>query len=225
MTMPEHNAHDGLDAKRVQDRLLEAAEELFCRRGYNETSVRDIASAAGCNLASINYYFGGKDNLYVEIWRRRLGAMRNARLASIREAMSGGGQPQLEALLKSYANSFVEPLVDGGHSCRFVNLMAREMIDPHLPPEMFLDEMVVPVMTALSDALLKICSWLSEWQVRLVILSVVGQLMHIVHAKGMFERSDHPEMPKLELTPMVDHVVRFSAAGIRAYAEETGERA
>src|SRR5512136_2655411 len=84
----------------VQDRLVGAAEELFCQRGYNETSVRDIAAIAGCNVASVNYYFGGKDNLYLEVWRRRLAFMRDTRLASIEKVMSASGEPRLEDLLR-----------------------------------------------------------------------------------------------------------------------------
>ena len=133
----------------VQDRLMEAAEDLFCRRGFNETSVRDIAAAADCNVASVNYYFGGKENLYLGIWRRRLVQMRESRLASIERVMSAGGRPRLEDLLRSHAVSFLEPLIKGDRQCRFINLMAREMIDPHLPRGMFLDEMVAPVVSAL----------------------------------------------------------------------------
>ena len=217
------NAQGGSAERGVQDRLVEAAEELFCKRGFNETSVRDIAAAAGCNVASINYYFGGKDNLYVEVWRRRLAQMRNVRLASIERIMSTGGQPQLEELLRSYANAFVEPLVDGSRSDRFITLTAREMVDPHLPRQMFVDEMIVPVMHALDEALRRICPWLEEGQTPLIILSIVGQLMHAVISRGMFERSDHPEMLDVDLGAMVDHVVRFSAAGIRAYQSGAGE--
>jgi AcrR family transcriptional regulator len=205
--------------KTVQDRLIETGEELFCRRGFNETSVRDIAAAAGCNVASVNYYFGGKDNLYLEIWRRRLASMRETRLAGIEKVMSAGGQPQLENLLKSYANSFLEPLVDGNSHCRFVNLMAHEMIDPHLPVDLFLTDMIVPVMAALNEAVLRVCPWLDETTAHMVILSIVGQLMHTVCAKELFEKGTHPELFKPDLESMVDHIVKFSAAGIRAYAD------
>ena len=44
----------------VQERLLNAAEELFCDKGFEGTSIRDIAASADCNIASVNYYFGGK---------------------------------------------------------------------------------------------------------------------------------------------------------------------
>ena len=208
----------------VQERLLGAAESRFCEQGYNKASVRDIAAAADCNVASINYYFGGKENLYVEVWRRHFASLRERRLASIDKVMSGTVQPELEELLRSHAESFLEPLVEGGRNCRFMNLMAREMIDLHLPPDMFLREMAMPVMTALGTALQTICPWLEESLVRPAILSIVGQLMQIVLAKGMFEKSDCFEAPELDLSGIVNHVVKFSAAGIRAYADGTEEK-
>ena len=220
--MPSPDIHSGHDAKGVQGRLVEAGEDLFCRHGFNETSVRDIAAAADCNVASVNYYFGGKDSLYVEIWRRRLASMRDTRLASIEKVMSGNEPAQLETLLKSYAVAFLTPMVEGGPICRFVSLMAREMIDPHLPSAMFLDEMIVPVMGALGQALQTICPWLDETGARYAILSIVGQLMHGVAAKEMFEQAGCSGMPQLELEEMVDHIVKFSAAGIRAYNEGRG---
>jgi AcrR family transcriptional regulator len=219
MAVADQNTHGEVTERSVQDRLVEAAEELFCQRGYNETSVREIAAIAGCNVAAVNYYFGGKDNLYLEVWRRRLAFMRETRLASIEKVMSAPTEPQLEDLLRSYAISFIEPLIDGSPKSRFVNLMAREMIDPHLPRDLYLQEMVAPVLDALGKALLTICPWLNPGNVSLVIFSVVGQmLMHTVCVKEMFEQSDHPELSKINLDTIVDHVVRFSAAGIRGYA-------
>jgi AcrR family transcriptional regulator len=157
-----HHSHNGTTEKGVQDRLLEAAEALFCGRGFNETSVRDIAAAADCNIASVNYYFGGKENLYVQVWRRRLAELRETRLASIERVMSGGGPPQLEDLLRSYANSFIEPLVPRSRSGRFVKLLAREMVDPHLPSEMFVTEMIVPV-TRMIRLAWQSCRWWGRW--------------------------------------------------------------
>ncbi len=219
MAAADQDTHGEVMERSVQDRLVEAAEDLFCRRGYNETSVRDIAAIAGCNVAAVNYYFGGKENLYLEVWRRRLVFMRQTRLASIEKVMSASTEPQLEDLLRSYAISFIEPLIDGSPKSRFVSLMAREMIDPHLPRDMYLREMVAPVLDALGKALLRLCPWLDQRNVSLVIFSVVGQmLMHTVCVKEMFEQSDHPELSKINLDMIVDHVVKFSAAGIRGYS-------
>lgn len=221
--MTESNVEHHLDARSAQDRLVEAGETLFCQCGFNETSVRDLAAAADCNVASVNYYFGGKDNLYVEVWRRMLTSIRGARLTSIDSVMSGGGQPQLEDLLRSYANSFLSPLVDGDQSCRFVHLMAREMIDPHLPHGMLIAEMIAPVMGALVKAVCEVCPDLQHRSARPIILSIVGQLVYTVCAMHMFEDSEDPELPPLDLNEMVEHIVTFSAAGIRGYEDRTGE--
>jgi len=225
MSDSKHRPENGPNESGVQDRLLRGAEQLFCERGFKETSVRDIAAAADCNVASINYYFGGKEKLYVAMWHRYFKILRETRLGSIEHVMSSDVRPELEELLRSYAHSFIGPLVEGGHSCRFMNLMAREMIDPHLPRDMFLEEMAVPVMTALSQALQRICPWLGQSHVHLVILSIVGQLMHAVLAKEMFEQSERYDVPNLDLGEIVDHVVQFSAAGIRACAVPTEEKA
>jgi len=223
MAALDQDTHGDVGEKSVQDRLIEAGEELFCQRGFNETSIRDIAAGAGCNVASVNYYFGGKDNLYLEIWRRRLAFMRDTRLASIEKVMSASGRPQLEDLLRSYAISFIEPLIDGSSQCRFINLMAREMIEPHLPKDLYLTEMVSPVLDAFREALQEICPWLDKSGVPMVVFSVVGQLlMHTVCVKEMFAGSSHPELSKIDLNAIVNHVVKFSAAGIRGSANGAG---
>lgn len=43
--------------------ILLAAERLFATKGFDGTSVRDIANEANVNVAMINYYFGSKDKL------------------------------------------------------------------------------------------------------------------------------------------------------------------
>ncbi|HLA57186.1 MAG TPA: TetR family transcriptional regulator [Puia sp.] len=58
-----------LSTKQLQ--LLDTAETLFSQKGYDGTSVRDIAEAAGINTAMISYYFGSKEKLMEEIFERK----------------------------------------------------------------------------------------------------------------------------------------------------------
>jgi AcrR family transcriptional regulator len=58
-----------LSSKQLQ--LLDSAELLFSRKGFDGTSVRDIADAAGINTAMISYYFGSKEKLMEEIFERK----------------------------------------------------------------------------------------------------------------------------------------------------------
>lgn len=218
--MSQDNKANSNTNKGVRDRLLDAAEELFCEHGFEGASIRDIAAAADCNIASVNYYFGGKEKLYEEVWRRHLILMRDVRIASIDKVMSkSDGKPQLEVLLKAFAEAFIGPLVDESRARRLSKLWAREMIDQHLPANMFAQEMVIPTLTAMRTALVKACPGVEESKVPFVVFSIVGQLVHVVHTKAMFEQCDEAALPRFDLAKAIDHIVEFSAAGIRAYAE------
>jgi len=205
----------------VKNRLLDAAELLFCEHGFKGTNVRDISSSAGCNIAAVNYYFGGKNNLYMDVWRRHLIPMRDARIESIERVMSKNkSQIKLEDLLKSFADTFVGPLIDKHGSSCLSRLMAREYIDRRLPANIFVDEVMTPTMNAMSDALIKTCPDLDKSKVLMVIFSLIGQLVHLVHIKMMFEQSEEElNLPVLDLTEVIDHIVKFSAAGIRSYCK------
>jgi AcrR family transcriptional regulator len=56
-------------ARNTRERLIEAARGLFAERGFHNATVRDIATRAQTNLASINYHFHSKDDLYREVMR------------------------------------------------------------------------------------------------------------------------------------------------------------
>ncbi len=57
-------------------RILMAAEKLFSELGYEGTSTRQIAKEAGANMAMINYYFGSKDGVFMEIMTNRVNEIR-----------------------------------------------------------------------------------------------------------------------------------------------------
>jgi AcrR family transcriptional regulator len=59
----------------TKDRILDAAEALFMEHGFEGTSVRLITAAAGANLASANYHFGSKEELFRAVLSRRLDPM------------------------------------------------------------------------------------------------------------------------------------------------------
>jgi len=48
----------------VREGLLDAATRLATERGFDATSIREIAEAAGVTPGMIAYYFGGKQGLY-----------------------------------------------------------------------------------------------------------------------------------------------------------------
>lgn len=51
----------------TKDKILQVARILFADHGYEGTSIRDIAKLAEVNVASVNYYFSSKENLFHQI--------------------------------------------------------------------------------------------------------------------------------------------------------------
>lgn len=60
-----------VDYSEKQQQLMDTAELLFSRKGFDGTSVRDIAEEAGINTAMISYYFGSKEKLMEAIFEQR----------------------------------------------------------------------------------------------------------------------------------------------------------
>jgi AcrR family transcriptional regulator len=59
-----------------KEHILETAVELFAEKGFEGTSIRDLAAKAEVNIAMINYYFGSKDKLFEAIVEHRSGYIR-----------------------------------------------------------------------------------------------------------------------------------------------------
>jgi AcrR family transcriptional regulator len=51
----------------VRNEIIEKAEFLFAKRGYEETSINDIAKAAGISVGNVYRYFKGKEDILNEI--------------------------------------------------------------------------------------------------------------------------------------------------------------
>jgi AcrR family transcriptional regulator len=51
----------------VRERLLTAALELFTRKGYAATTVREIVAAAGVSKPVLYYYFKNKEGIYLDL--------------------------------------------------------------------------------------------------------------------------------------------------------------
>ena len=52
-----------------QIHILDIAEELIAKKGFEGTSVRDISAKANINVAMISYYFGSKEKIMVTLYQ------------------------------------------------------------------------------------------------------------------------------------------------------------
>jgi AcrR family transcriptional regulator len=210
-------------AHSTRSRLLDVAEQLFAEQGFGETSVRDITQAAGANLAAVNYHFGSKDNLYVEVFRRRLVELRDHRINSIRAAMNRPNAT-LEDVVRAFALSFIEPLKNHERGRMMCNLYSREMMHPLLPKGMIFVEMIFPIKQTMTAALDQVCPGLDEKIKIFVMHSLVGQLLHFLQSSEMYQQNGIDDNPLADMQLWVEHVVRFTTAGIQSMCPPDGGR-
>lgn len=103
-----------------QVKLMEAAEKLFAAKGFEGTSVRDIAETAGVNLAMISYYFGSKEKLMEAMFLYRSEYFK-LRLVSMIEDTQLNPVQKIEKLIDQYIDKL------SGQQC-FHRVMVREQM-------------------------------------------------------------------------------------------------
>jgi len=206
------------EARETHERILDAAQKLFAEKGLDATSVRDITAEAECNVAAVNYHFGGKENLYLESFKAMLAPLRDQRLAMIGELMEREPAPTLEEFLVTFAEGFLDPLVDESRGRMFMVFVSREILDPRLPTSVFLEEFIVPLVDRAAAALNRVGPLMAPNDAVMCVFSLIGQLLHAVKAHHLATHVDVPEAIPFDLTGFLEHFVRFSAGGIRACA-------
>lgn len=61
-----------LPSKSTEERIREAAKQVFLEKGFDGATSRDIAEAAGINIALTNYYFRSKEKLFINIFEEMM---------------------------------------------------------------------------------------------------------------------------------------------------------
>ncbi|MDE1192896.1 MAG: TetR/AcrR family transcriptional regulator [Arachidicoccus sp.] len=87
--------------------ILDIAIELFSQNGFEGTSMRDMASAAGVNIAMINYYFGTKEKLFEAIVESRSNLSREM-LEEIRTDKKLSSIQKIEKLVDFHVEKVLE---------------------------------------------------------------------------------------------------------------------
>ena len=160
-------------------RLLEGAGEEFAEKGFELARVRAICDRAGANLAAINYHFGDKEHLYVEV---------------LREAHRCGLDPQEERFdrqlspaerLRTFIHHFLGRVLvmnqpeDWQH-----RLMLREMLSPTPFSEVLVREMIRPRFELVRGLMREICPEADDRRLNALVFSVIGQCLHYKMGAG-----------------------------------------
>jgi AcrR family transcriptional regulator len=112
------------DGAQSRQRLLLAAMRLFAKQGFANTSTREIALAAGTNIASISYYFGDKAGLYRAAFSDHTSCAPEGLGAFVDPALT------LREALQAFYATLLGPLKQGDRARMGMRLWFREMLEP-----------------------------------------------------------------------------------------------
>ncbi|MBL7681797.1 MAG: TetR/AcrR family transcriptional regulator [Flavipsychrobacter sp.] len=92
---------------------------LFSERGFEATSIRQIAQASNINIAMISYYFGSKEHLLEEIIKDKLGVIKLYEKDIIFN--NNNSEQNLEIFIKNLIEKFIQ-------NTAFYNLLHSELV-------------------------------------------------------------------------------------------------
>ena len=194
----------------TRQRLLEAAGEIFAEKGFQAATVRDICGRAGANLAAVNYHFGDKERLYVEV--------------ICHAHRTGEDQPPPEwppnmpaaEKLREFIVEMLRHLLDDRQPAWHAQLMVREMFTPTSACAALVQADIRPrteLLGRIVDELVPPDTPAADRH--LIAFSVIGQCLFF-HSQNRFAALlvGEDEYRTYDIARLADHIARFSLAAV-----------
>lgn len=200
-------------ADSTKQRILMEAGPIFASKGFRATTVREICDRAKVNLASINYYFGDKQQLYTE-------AVVLAREMRVQQVpYPTWDQTTLpEQKLADFVTLLLKRLVAMQTEPWQVRLLMREILQPTETCKHMVEEYFRPFFEALCSVVDDLVgSRLPDHQRSQIGFSIIGQCLYYRFSADMTsmmigeeEFSEH-----FDLDGLASHITEFSLGAIK----------
>ncbi len=209
----------------VRERLLAAAMEIFAQKGYHETTISDISKKAQANVAAVNYYFGSKDNLYIEVWKTAFEETLRAYPPDGGLGDDASDEEKLKALIYAHTWRMMDPSSYGLAG----SIVIREMVQPTEVIQSVRDRVLEPLHRRSSQIIRNLLGpGATDKQILLCCLSIIHQCLAFgvrrltnsgipIFLKNLMEEPDI-------INEMAEHVYRFSLGGIYALRQQLESR-
>jgi AcrR family transcriptional regulator len=133
----------------TRERILKTAVRLFAERGYDDTSIRTLASKARVNQAAVNYHYKSKDGLYREVLREAIHALTEHQLSHAQETQA---MPR-ERALAEFVRQQLWPLSARDDVSRYIHILNWEAVRPTAVYRKLVSEEAAPFLGFATDLL------------------------------------------------------------------------
>jgi len=201
----------------TKDKILLTAGPIFAEKGFEAATVREICEVASVNVASINYYFGDKAQLYLETVRAA--RQRRAEKFPFDENLFNGDPLHL---LRGFIRTLLNRLMALQSAPWEIRLLMREVMNPteacrHLSQDYFRPffELLLQIIQKISK------KELEKHELEKLGYSVIGQILFYRMSADLIRLTTSPEdcEQHFDIEQLTEHVFRFSSAGILAASQ------
>jgi AcrR family transcriptional regulator len=204
-------------AEETRQRLLDAAGETFAEKGFTGATVRGICRRIDANIASVNYHFGDKEQLYVE-------AVKAAHCGRVLSPPDWPPGTLPADKLRHFIRTMLENILDPGRPAWHARLMMREMAEPTAACAAVVDAFIRPMAVHLMEMVGEILPpGTNPVDLHLACFSIVGQcLFYKVHKPIIVHLVGAAEYAGYDVDRLAEHISRFSLAALGVNATASG---
>ena len=200
--------------------LLEAATRVFAEKGFRDTTIADICQDAHSNTASVNYYYGSKDELYAEVWKSAFHIAMEKYPPDMELSPDASAEDRLRALIRS----FLHKMLDSGELGYAGQILLMEMANPTEAIDHIKRDAIDPLRKRMISILGQLLGEnVAEQDIVFCAMSVIHQCMGFGFRRG---KLPFP-LRRLEKNGLhevlSEHITKFSLAGIAAIKQQTGQ--
>lgn len=197
------------------DRILDAAEDLFSKRGFDGVTIREVTELAHVDSALVHYYFTTKQGLFDAVLGRRAELVFAERMRAFDELDRAGTRITLEDAVRA----FIQPLLaraatgDAGWK-NYFRLLSVVNNDPNHVAQSVMSYFD-PVVHRLIDALSRAMPKAEREELFWCFHFLTGSLTLALSRTGRLDRVSGGLCKSEDLAAIEPRMVEYCAAGIR----------
>lgn len=200
----------------TRERIMDAAQELFVVYGFNATSLRQITQRAKVNLAAVNYHFGSKENLIVEMLASGIRGLNERRLEMLSE-YEKGKKLTLEQVFDAMYRPAFEFFADGEERKKnLLSLLMRANFEGGEVYRILFEREWRPVVERFFQAIQKAEPRLSQSELLWRCHFSMGAMVFALNSHGCVMQATRCFLTKTNTMEAMKSLISYSAAGLRA---------
>ncbi|MCX6335860.1 MAG: TetR family transcriptional regulator [Bacteroidetes bacterium] len=163
-----------------KEHIMHVAMELFAEKGFEGTSIRDLAQKADVNIAMVNYYFGSKEKLFEQLLADKVQFMR-AKIEAVESNESLTEIEKIDHIIDGYVTRFLAQ--PDFHRVFLQELLVTQRANLHQHVLSLFEKNTRDVVSIIEKGIQK--KQFKKVDPQLTFISIVGTINQVMMSKEM----------------------------------------